>query len=129
MTMILYSYGANHPVANYQTKEKGDLQMTTILWELLGNLVIKADHALESGMLEMGMSARSVDFLMLGLSGIMLLAILAVIVGLILMYGSVLIASYNRMIKLKSKRLRRNWSVIFLIDLVMIIIEIVTLFN
>lgn len=88
-------------------------------------LYTKVDPIIESMLLNAGVSVRATDFIMLGLGGMVLLCMVAITIGLILVYGRILITAYMHMIYDKNPRLRRNWSLIFLVTLIIVVLTLI----
>lgn len=77
----------------------------------------------------LGMPQRSTDFVMIGLGTGILIGLVLIVIGLILLYGTLMLKAYFNMVYQKDRRLRRNWSVIFISELVILIVVIMTLIN
>lgn len=86
------------------------------------------DPIIESFLLNIGMSAKSVDFTMLGLGGLAIILISVIYLALAVNYGRLLLNAYLHMITEESVRLRRNWSLIFLVTLFLGIMTIAIIF-
>lgn len=84
------------------------------------------DTLFESLLLSNGVSQRSTDFIMMGFGVVSLVCMMVIVIGLIALYSRLLITSYRHMIYEKSPRLRRNWSLIFLITLVVGLVGLIT---
>lgn len=93
----------------------------------LYDLMIKGYDQLEIALLNNGMSAAATDYMMIGTGVLLLAAIVISVLALIALYGSLLIASYIRMINLKNVNDRRKWSLLFIATLIIIIVDIVTI--
>ena len=102
--------------------------MITLIYNTFSNLIMNYSDAVEQAMLNIGMSNRSVDYIMLmgGTATVLFMVCLMVIMATF--YFMMLRTSYIRMTRLKKKTNRIKYARIFVALLVLLVVDGIALF-